>query len=172
MEQIKKKAILINSNEGTKKVDLVKEMKKYVKVQYVSFEDLLKNIVEPHVRLVDLTQQTKKYRELLEDIKEAFLRYNLHYFSLKMGEIMSDYFLGETRAQLLIIDIQNTEEFKKFKCSFVKSIPSVVFKDSLSDETVFTCPYDYIIDTSDTVEDIQYCCLALLREIGLEANKK
>lgn len=180
-----KTVLITNGSGGCGKDTMAEIMAKYVKIKKVSSIDIIKDMLKNYtVDYTALYGKDEKYRKLLATVKSAFIEFN----NLPLGEMTHEilrFLVSEN--QVLLMDIREPEEIKKI-IQYVEdckdymnniNIQTVlvinnnvpVIKTVKSDEEVFDyAPYDYIIDNSGTLEDLEYSVLTLLIDLGFEVN--
>lgn len=104
--------------------------------------------------------KTEKDRKFLSDLKLLTTQYNDMPFK-DLCSIVDDFNCGMLDAKLLLIDIREPEEIEKAKLKF-KAITVLVkndnvkhIKSNIADKNVFNYKYDYVIDNSGTIKELE-----------------
>lgn len=166
--------ILITNGSGTCGKDTFAEiMGKYVSVIKYSSIDFFKCL-----GILGFMKEEKgeKERNLLHNLKKAFVEYNnlpLILCKDKIEKFLSD----EMNAEVLIIDIREPEEIEKIINIYPEIITVLITNDNApvintpADTGVFDYKYDYIIDNSYTLEVLEESVLTFLKELNFKIDE-
>lgn len=182
---ISKKTVLItNGSGGCGKDTMAEIMNKYVSVQKVSSIDIFKEMLKPYTNdYITIYGKDEKYRKLLNTVKMAFVEFNELPLYTMLAEILN--FSVSEDQDILLIDIREPEEIEKIvkkvtiqlqdtidiKTILVinNNVPTII--SNQADNAVFDyAPYDYVIDNSGTLEDLENSVILLLQELGFEVK--
>jgi dephospho-CoA kinase len=178
---LKKRILITNGSGGCGKDTMAEIMGKYVNVHKISSIDVIKKIVEPYtIEFTTLHGKHEKYRQLLSEVKQAFVNFND--LPTKIMEQETLKFLEDRNSQVLIVDIREPEEIEKFKqifpmgCVICKTILVInnnvaTIHSNIADDNVMNCIYDYIVDNSQTLGVLEDSVITLLQDLGFEVEE-
>jgi dephospho-CoA kinase len=178
---LKKRVLITNGSGGCGKDTMAEIMGKYVNTHKISSIDIIKKIVEPYTNeFTTLYGKHEKYRQLLSEVKRAFVNFND--LPTKVMEQETLNFLEDKETQVLIVDIREPEEIEKFKrifplgCVICKTILIInnnvaTIHSNVSDDNVANYAYDYILDNSQTLEVLEDGVITLLQDLGFEVKE-
>lgn len=176
----KKRVLITNGSGGCGKDTMAEIMGKYVNVNKVSSIDIIKKIVEPYTaEFINLYGKHESYRKLLNEVKQAFVNFNDLPTKMMEQEVVN--FMEDENYQVLIVDIREPDEIDKFKeifplgCTICKTILVVnnnvaTIHSNSADDNVANYAYDYILDNSQTLGDLEDGVITLLQDLGLEVE--
>lgn len=172
-----KTILIFNGSGGCGKDTTAEIMSKYVNIEKTSSINIIKNIVAQGIGRG--LEKNEEYRLLLQRVKEAFIRYNdLPYWTM-VAHIQD--FISTSENDCLLIDVREAEEIEKLK-AFCDN-KGVAFKTVLvinrnvplittnsADEFVYNYTYDYILDNSGTLGDLEDSVITLLENLKYEVS--
>lgn len=177
---IRKRILITNGSGGCGKDTMAEIMGKHVNVHKVSSIDIIKKIVEPYTaEFIALYGKHEKYRQLLSEVKQAFVNFNGLPTKIMGQEVIK--FMEDENCQVLIVDIREPDEIEKFKdnfplgCTICKTILIVnnnvaTIHSNSADDNVTNYAYDYILDNSQTLGDLEDGVITLLQDLGFEVE--
>ncbi|MCL2755617.1 MAG: hypothetical protein FWE45_01025 [Firmicutes bacterium] len=158
--------IVINGRGGVGKNSLTEYVSNYFDVRNVSSITPIKNIAASHGWDCE---KDEKGRQLLADLKTAFMRYN---------DLPFQYLLNEHKKfiaveqDVMFVHIREAEEIAKFRAA-IPCRTVLVIRDTgrgennidTSEDTMFDYKYDYIFDNSEPLEKTGPRFLKLIKEV-------
>jgi cellulose biosynthesis protein BcsQ len=131
---------------------------KYLSAYKYSSIDIVKDMTE--VCGIDRNNKNEKTRKLWSDIKQLLITYNDIPYK-DVSYIVNDFNNDDLSNDLLLIDIREPEEIDRAKCDF-KAITVLVVNHNVehitsnnSDGRVFDYEYDYVVDNSGSLQDLE-----------------
>lgn len=166
---MEKKIIILNGFGGCGKDTFVNICKKKVKTEHWSSINFYKIIT---TQMGWLGTKEQKDRKFLSDLKRLSLQYNDKPFELTKERI--ELFLNKyNENSLLFIDIRENEEIQKIIQEYPSNIIKVLITnnriknnfENYSDAYVYDINYDYVIDNSETIDELEENANIFLKDI-------
>lgn len=159
-----KKVIITNGSGGCGKDTFAKTLGDRIPSYKYSSIDLVKEILSPYV---DINNKTEKTRKMLSDVKLALKDIIFN----DLQQIVKDFYNNEICTNLLILDIREPDEIERAKKEFnaitilIKNdnVPQIL--SNMADANVYNYTYDYIIDNSGTIGDLEVKVEKFLHEV-------
>ncbi len=151
------KVIITNGTGGSGKDEFAKILNNHIPCVKYSSIDLIKEIAT--LGGWD-GGKTEKDRKFLSDLKILFTEYNDAPFN-DIKEIVDNFNDGYLETQLLVVDIREPNEIERAKKEFnaitvlVKNDNVKPITSNMADANVLNYNYDYIVDNSGTLEDLE-----------------
>lgn len=163
---MKKRIVVINGSGGVGKDTFVNMCKNYVKIINKSTIDKPKEAA----KILDWDgEKNEVNREFLSDLKLLWTKYNDGPFKYATNEIQK--FKDDMISDVLFLHVREPFEIfklkKAFDCVTVLIINDNVEKidSNMADANVHKYPYDYIIDNSTSLSDLEWKAKEFIRTI-------
>lgn len=148
-----KQVIITNGSGGCGKDTFATILSKYCPTYKYSSIDLVKEILFPYI---DVNNKTEEIRRILSDVKIA-LKDNVFE---DLRQIAKDFYKNEIETEILILDIREPSEIDRAKKEFdaitvlIKNDNVEHITSNMADANVFNYNYDYVIDNSSTLDNL------------------
>lgn len=165
-----KQILIINGSGGVGKDTFVSILSNYIPLYHDSIVNPVKRIAR---QLGWNGKKNDKSRKFLSDLKKAIDEYNDDLYT-QMAELMDDFLSGDKKLkqfELLCIDMREPEQILRAKKEYaaktilVKRKQVDQIKTNLADAGVYEMKYDYIIDNSSTLFDLNFAAGAFLQKL-------
>ena len=153
-----KKIIVVNGTGGVGKTTFEKMLGKQLSTYIYSSIDIVKEMTE--VCGIDKNDKDEDTRKLWSDIKQLLIAYD-DIPHRDVETIIYDFNDNLIPCELLLIDIREPEEINRVRHDF-DAITVLVVNNNVehiisnsSDGRVFDFEYDYVVDNSGNLEDLE-----------------
>lgn len=153
-----KQVVITNGSGGSGKDSFAKILNKYFEVYKYSSIDIVKNITE--VCGINRNDKDEDTRKLWSDIKQLLIAYDDIPYK-DVAEIVDDFKANLIPTEFLLIDIREPQEIERARKEF-SAITVLVENDNvkhitsnISDGSVFDYEYDFVVDNSGSLEDLE-----------------